>query len=95
MALPKTSAIGHANWAFAAERYTAAQASYGNDALGMPLVASAIIIGVVGATPAIALTLTDGSSVTIDGIFAGQTIPIRHTGVSAVSNVSSYVVLFA
>lgn len=95
MALPKTSAVGHANWAYAAERYTAAQASYGNDALGMPLVASGIMIGVVGATPAIALTLTDGSSLTIDGLVAGQQIPIRHTGVSAVTNVTSYIVMFA
>ena len=95
MALPKTSAVGHANWAFAAERYTAAQTSYGTDAAGMTLVASGILICTVGATPSMTLTLTDGSSLVVDGLVSGMQIPIRHTGVAAVTNVTSYIVLFA
>jgi hypothetical protein len=94
MALPKTSAIGHANWAFAAERYTAAQASYGNDALGQTLVASGILIVAAGATPTLTMTLTDGTSLVIDSVVVGMQIPIRHIGVSAVTNVT-YIVMFA
>lgn len=95
MAIPKTSAVCHANWAFSAERYTAAVASYGNDVSGLPLSASGILVCTVGATPAMTLTLNDGSSLVVDGLTPGQVIPIRHVGVSAVTNVTSFIALFA
>jgi hypothetical protein len=95
MAIPKSSAVCHANWAFGAERYVAAQPLYGYDASQIPLIASGLMICTVGATPSVTLTLTDLSTLVVDGLVPGQVIPIRHVGVAAVSNVTSYIALFA